>query len=444
MPGTLPLPSIRNRLSRSLLVMSLAWGVMVSLTVGVMLHRALDVLLDQGLQESAEILYGLVQGGLPEGKSVDGMLAAPPHQEALVWQLVDHDNQVLFRSHRAPREVLSDSRSIGFSQSAEWRVYTLLLPDDKSRLQVAQLEPARHVTQWEILGGSIGVTLLVGLLSTLWLYRRLGRELAPLQDLSEAVARYNPLDHDAATQLPEPARAELVSLIKAVDDLGRRLAARVAHERAFAAHAAHALRTPLAGMDAQLAVAMREAPVELRPRLTQTREAATRLRTVVTALISLFRAGGQMHWQQLDLPELMARLPVRGMAVNVACEQPIWADADLLSAALMNLLDNAVRHRATEVKVTVEASGKMTLIRLFDNGTGVDLDRVRLINAAFRSHEPGDVLGLGLTLTDLVARTHGGDVKLVPITSPDGSAGGVEVQLRLGPPPKPAPSASLR
>ena len=75
--------------------------------------------------------------------------------------------------------------------------------------------------------------------------------------------------------LPRPLRQELVPMVNAISGLGDRLASHVAHERAFAAHAAHALRTPLAGMDAQLAVAIRQCDPAVRGRLEQTREAAT-------------------------------------------------------------------------------------------------------------------------------------------------------------------------
>ena len=77
----------------------------------------------------------------------------------------------------------------------------------------------------------------------------------------------------------------------AISALGERLARRVANERAFSAHAAHALRTPLAGIDTQLAVAQREAPASLQPRLARVREAAGRLTRVVSALLALFRSG---------------------------------------------------------------------------------------------------------------------------------------------------------
>src|SRR6185295_5326482 len=108
-----------------------------------------------------------------------------------------------------------------------------------------------------------------------WLRRRVARELEPLQRLSQRLEGHEPLDGLATLGPAE--RRELAPVHAAIDALGARLARRVAHERAFTAHAAHALRTPLAGIDAQLAVALREAPPALAPRLQRVRAAAGRL-----------------------------------------------------------------------------------------------------------------------------------------------------------------------
>src|SRR5512134_193270 len=98
-----------------------------------------------------------------------------------------------------------------------------------------------------------------------WLRLRVRRELQPLQTLSERLRMHDPLARSPLLGAAE--RAELAPVHAAIDALGQRLADRVAQERAFATHAAHALRTPLAGMDAQLAVALREVAPEHQPRL---------------------------------------------------------------------------------------------------------------------------------------------------------------------------------
>lgn len=212
----------------------------------------------------------------------------------------------------------------------------------------------------------------------------------------------------------------------AIVDLGQRLAQRVASERAFSAHAAHALRTPLAGMDAQLAVALRECPPELMPRLKLTREAAGRLRRVVTALLTMFRSGGDVHWQPVELDALMERLPVDGLAITVAASAPLQADPDLLAAALMNLLDNAVRHQARTVQVTVAVDEAGATITLQDDGSGLEATQRQAMQAALDAQQYEGQVGLGLLLADRVARAHHGSLTLLD------SAQGCRVQVRLG------------
>jgi signal transduction histidine kinase len=115
-----------------------------------------------------------------------------------------------------------------------------------------RLEAAQEIASAVLLAGRADDAARV-----LWLSSRVRRELRPLQDLSHALGHYDPLLPGAS--LGVAAREELQPVHAAIDALAGRLAKRIADERAFTSHAAHALRTPLAGIDAQLAVALREA-----------------------------------------------------------------------------------------------------------------------------------------------------------------------------------------
>jgi len=417
------LPSIRQRLSRMLGGIALAWGLGMTAGVGLLTHEVLDNLLDGALRESAEILYGLV--AVADGDShaaPEGMLPAPPHQENLVWQLVDRQGHVVLRSHKAPQARLTDRQQEGFTGDAlgAWHVFTLPMRNGQSVLHVAQREDTRRATMWLAMGASVGLTLLLGLSAAWWLNRGLRRELQPLLDLSNEVAELEPL-HPQAPGLTAT-RTELQPLVDAIASLTQRLAQRVAHERALAAHAAHALRTPLAGMDAQLAVALKEAPPQLQPRLTQTREAAARLRRVVTALITLFRTGGDLQWQDTSVSALLQRLPLKDAVVQAGGTDVLPCDPDLLSAALSNLLDNAVRHGARHIEVTGAIAEGQVRLRLQDDGSGMPAEQCRVLQQALDAQGPQEGLGLGLTLADMVARTHGGRLRL---RVPDNGIGAV-------------------
>lgn len=411
------LPSIRQRLSQALVGISIVWGVAVSGVVWFAVHHEVGELLDSTLQESAEILFGLLsfnaaqlplQGG--------GALPAPVHDEQLVWQIVDADQRVLLRSHRAPDQALVDRSSRGFSSVSDaWRVFAMPFDGNGRRLYVAQRMRAREKARLEAAFLTCFGALLVGALCALWLRSRASRELEPVADLSDAVMRYDPVH--GKSHLAEPRRSELVAMHQAITDLGTRLARQLSNERAFSAHAAHALRTPLAGMVAQLAVAQRELPAQAQPRLQRIREAADRLRRVVTALLTLFRTGNELSWQTVDVHELARNLHFEKLRIAAPPALFIDADPDLLAAALLNLLDNALQHGARTVTLSAHPDGGLSCLTLHDDGAGIaEAQRLQIQSALDAQRYEGE-MGLGLMLADLVARAHGGRLRLQTCSS---------------------------
>lgn len=422
-------PSIRQRLARALIVISLVWGVAVSTVLWLAVRHEVDELLDNTLQESAEILYGLIffnvaqlpmQGG--------GSMPAPTHDEQTVWQIVDADHGVLLRSHHAPAAPLAARHTPGFSSSVhDWRVYGIDLGASGRILYVAQRGDARREARTEAAVVTVASALAIGVLCTLWMRRRVRQELLPILALSSSVAHFDPVHPDS--RLAAVTRAELVPLHDAIRDLGDRLVRRMTNERAFAAHAAHALRTPLAGMVAQLAVAQLKSPPEAQAHLQRTREAADRLRRVVTALLALFRAGGEARWRHVDLADLIRHLAFDPLALVAQGLPSLDADPDLLAAALMNLLENSKKHGATRASVTASSTPRGVAIEVRDDGQGVTPDALAGLQTALDDQSYGAPLGLGLTLSDLVARAHGGRLHLLR------SDHGFAVMLQLGRPP---------
>ncbi len=409
------LPSMRQRITRLLLYISLAWGMAVSTVIWAAVHYGVNDLLDGALQESAELLFGLLvthKETLPIDRG--GALPAPLHAENLVWQLVGRDQSVELRSHTAPEQALLPVWTAGFADAGPaWRVYGIPLVEKRSILYVAQRSSDRRMAAMEAAAVTAIGTLVVGLLFIVLLRNKLRHELAHLQKLSQSVLHFDPLQSDA--ELLPVARSELQPIHRAVTDLAKSLAHHVANERAFAAHAAHALRTPLAGMDAQLAMALRECPPAIQPRLQRTRDAANRLTRVVTALLSLFRSGTELNVQAIDLAALIERIPVDNLSVQIDATTTVMADPDLLAAALMNVLDNAVRYGARNVCIDMRTSAKRQMLLVLDDGPGIGPAQRRRMRRVLKAqdYESGHV-GLGLMLADLVARAHGGALHLLP------------------------------
>lgn len=414
-------PSIRARLMRALAAWSLVCGLAVGASVWFTATHEIDELLDDGLASSAELLGALVANLPDNGSSATAPSVAQPASQRFAWQLARLDGSMIARSVSAPESPWYPSATPGLGRRGDWHVYGVTVGIDGRMLYVAQTAAERREALTEVALGAVLSALAVGLLSLLWMGVRLRAELKPLSALSERLARWNLEPDQAASALGKPERRELRPVHLAVDTLAERLSARIANERAVAAHAAHALRTPLAGIDAQLAVALLDSPAPLRERLQGVRGAAVRLQGVVAALLSLFRSGLDVRRVEIDVADMLARLSVPGLDVRVEPNEPVMADADLLAGALVNVLDNARRHGAHHVRIESRGS----VLRIRDDGPGVDSARRLALNQAMERQAYDGVTGLGLMLVDRVARAHGGRVRVCEI------AEGFELELTL-------------
>lgn len=418
-------PSIRSRLSNALLVWALVWGLAVGFAVWLAATHEVDELLDDTLRSSSELLALLVAETSPDNDS-SSTVVKPRGQgavERFAWQLVAADGSVLMRSARAPDTPWHRTPEAGFSDEANWRIYGTAMGGDGRMLYTAQTQAERSEARTEVAMGVVLAALAAGLLGHGWLRAQVRRELQPLGSMSAQLAGWD-IDGSHETVLGPAERRELEPVHAAIETLASRLSARIANERAFAAHAAHSLRTPLAGIDAQLAVALRECPPGMRDRLQRIRGATTRLQGIVAALLGLFRAGGALQREEVELESLVTRLPVPALEVHVAAGTSIVADPDLLAAVLLNLLENAQRHGAAHA--WIEATGRGGL-EVRDDGPGIAPAQRRRLRAALDEQAYEDIGGLGLMLADRVARAHGGRLWLVD------SDRGFTVRLDLGP-----------
>jgi signal transduction histidine kinase len=146
------------------------------------------------------------------------------------------------------------------------------------------------------------------------------------------------------------------------------------------------------------------------------------------------REGSRVELAALVREELSQRandrVPVRA-EVRGQCE--VAGSRGQLARVLGNLLDNAQRHAAAEVQVTLRAEGGWAVLEVADDGAGVpEAERERIFERFVRlddarSRDDGGA-GLGLAIARDVAERHGGT-----LTVGESPAEGALFTLRLPP-----------
>lgn len=268
--------------------------------------------------------------------------------------------------------------------------------------------------------------------------RAVGKALQPVAGMTAAAADWSERDLDRRFNLGPP-KDELTALSATLDGLLARIAASVRHEQRFSAEMAHELRTPLAGLRGETELALRRR--DLAPHVRESFEAilrsADRTQRVIDTLLAAARRDAGPATGSADAAEVVraageeAQAAALAAGVSVSVQAPdrparVGVDRDLAVQALNPLLDNAIRHARSSVRVAAAAELDMVVLRVFDDGDGVSPDQREAIFAAGHSGSgDSDGAGLGLPLARRLARSGGGDVEL----GQGGSGGCFELRL---------------
>lgn len=245
------------------------------------------------------------------------------------------------------------------------------------------------------------------------------RGLLPLERLREELqershTHLRPVDERHVVQ-------ELLPVVRELNDMLGRLSRAQDTQSRFIANAAHQLRTPVAGLVTQIDLA-RTGP-DAAMHLAHAREAAARLARLAQQILSLAAAdptsNPTLRRDPCDLAEIArshAEAWLRA-AGHVELEfdlarAPIRGDAVLVGELASNLVDNACRYGARQVKIATRAEGGRAILEVEDDGPGIPAaERSRIFERFHRLHEHStDGSGLGLAIVAEIAQRHGGSV----------------------------------
>jgi two-component system sensor histidine kinase TctE len=203
-----------------------------------------------------------------------------------------------------------------------------------------------------------------------------------------------------------------------------------AAQRRFIADAAHQLRTPVAGLLAQIELLRADARAQrLNSELELLQRGAQTLAHTANQLLSLARAeplsAMQEKFQPVSLDALVKELVERHIGradqsgIDLGADaQPaqVSGDAWLLEDLLTNLIDNALKYTPGGGRVTVRSGleGGHPYVEVEDDGPGIPEPERQRVRERFyrRAGSPGTGVGLGLAIVDEIARAHQGHLTI--------------------------------
>lgn len=258
-----------------------------------------------------------------------------------------------------------------------------------------------------------GVFLLLFGTGALLVVRRVERQLKDIAvDVREAAQ-----DLRSYQMPPEVLPSELTPFTEAVNELTSRLTAHAKRQEAFAADAAHELKTPLSILALSLDKLSLEDAAPLRSQIRALSEMVDQL-----LLLARSNAPDTAQRRRLIEPDALARRVVAELApaaiqagreLSVETDQPapFRGLEEAVAASLRTLIINALRAAPEGSEVIVRA-GPGAALSVIDGGRGLtpeELDRLKA-RGIRADRAPGGEAGLGLAIADRIADSHGGEL----------------------------------
>jgi signal transduction histidine kinase len=278
------------------------------------------------------------------------------------------------------------------------------------------------------------------LLATYAGYQVAGAALGPVERMRARAALIT--ERDTSERLPVPrTNDEIEALGRTLNDLLARLDAALGRERRLLADASHELRTPLSVLRTEVQLALRgdRDAHELRAALESVGQETDRLSRLADDLLVLARSDqGRLpiRPEPLAATELLQAAAARAapgarhvLAENDAGGLVVAADPDRAAQALDNLVANALRHGAGEVRLSARADGDRVELHVTDQGEGFSDELLGRAFERFSQGDPGrsdEGTGLGLAIVAAIAAAHGGAAGARNL-----AGGGADVWLEL-------------
>jgi signal transduction histidine kinase len=275
-------------------------------------------------------------------------------------------------------------------------------------------------------GGAAILYMLLTLLAAVVVYRAFKKAADAIRDVSEAIAAG---DFTRRVQLENP-NDTFLAISNAINRMLDTIEALLSQLRFLTDSLAHDLRSPLTRIRASLetATAHSSDATALQALEKVFSEVEGMMRTIAATLqTSRAEAGiGRENFARFDLGVLLKDLcemyhPLveeRGFELDAKRngELPFFGNRELLSQAVSNLIDNALKYGGCcRIELGADATDSEFRLWVADNGPGIPENSREDAMKKYGRLEEARTLegsGLGLALVAAVARLHGGELSL--------------------------------
>ncbi len=423
----------------------LLWPLSIALTFLVARSLA-DAPFDQSLDDRVN---AIVQQVKPENNRALVFLPLPARQliqtdleDEVYFQVLDPEGALIAGDAFLSPPSLYDFPQEGRTQfrnevvrGTELRVAYLYVDfTDKGQgtyiVQVGETMNKRSALANEIVKGVILPQFIILPLSVFLVWFGLKRGLRPVTQLRDQIRgrEQNDMSPIADNKVPE----EIAPVIDSFNELLGRLQESMRTQQRFIADAAHQMKTPLAGLQTQAELALRQTDSEeQRSTLRQLSRSANRTARLVTQLLALARAEhhrATLPFNRVNLTELARQASSEWVNAALAKDidmgfesttEPKFVNGQsiVLREMMNNIIDNAIRYTPRNGTITVRVFGSSiggTRIEVEDNGPGIPkVDQAHIFDRFYRViGDDSDGSGLGLAIVKEIAEQHDAEIKI--------------------------------
>ncbi|MBL4629900.1 MAG: sensor histidine kinase [Paraglaciecola sp.] len=245
--------------------------------------------------------------------------------------------------------------------------------------------------------------------------------LRPLKKLQDSV--HSRSEHDLSPIFFANSPKEITGLVAELNNLLLRMAEHLQLTKRFVENAAHQLRTPVTALLPQTELALRNAKSDReRKALTDIKKSASDIARLTHQLLHLTYAESiflsQSDYPIIDLAVIAKKTAILFSDMHPQLDLSVTLDPApiegiemFIEEVLKNLLDNAKKYSAEQVKIEVLTyqSASHSILEVRDDGPGIPLDQCEHVTERFvRLDNQQRGSGLGLSIVKEIVEAHNG------------------------------------